>query len=59
MDDLSDESFLEDVSRYDLDPWDTDPEQFASLMRGFCLKKIYPGVEPCIPPNADLSFLQV
>ena len=54
VDDLSDKVFLEDnldidtiISSY------TPTSQFEKLMRGFCLKKIYPGME-----NADsCSFL--
>ena len=54
VDDLSDETFLEDsakdsakeqleerLNNDNINNWGGEP--FASLMRGFCLKKIYPG----------------
>lgn len=61
VDDLSDESFLEDSAKDSANEqleerlnanlgnnnnnnWGGEP--FASLMRGFCLKKIYPGEAP-------------
>lgn len=48
VDDLSDESFLEDAARsYNMDQVAssiTNPEHYASMMRGFCLTKIYPGL---------------
>lgn len=55
VDDLSDETFLEDsakdsakeqleerLNNDNINNWGGEP--FASLMRGFCLKKIYPGL---------------
>merc|ERR1719222_1130942 len=48
VDDLSDESFLEDAARsYNMDQVAssiTNPEHYARRRRGFCLTKIYPGL---------------
>jgi hypothetical protein len=42
----SDQAYLEDMEEFDMNQHIsafTPPETFSRLMRGFCLKKLYPG----------------